>query len=64
MADHAVPFETAEAVLAHSKGGVVAAYQRTQLIELRRPIMERCAQFLSAEEPATAEVIPLAARRA
>ena len=64
MADHSVPFETAEAVLAHSKGGVVAAYQRSQLIELRRPIMERWAQFLSGEEPATAEVIPLAARRA
>ena len=28
------------------------------------PIMERWAQFLSGEEPATAEVVPLAARRA
>ena len=63
MADHSVPFEVAEAVLAHSKGGVVAAYQRSQLIELRRPVMERWASYLSGEEPGTAEVIPLSARR-
>jgi len=44
--------------------GVVAAYQRSQLIELRRPVMERWAQFLSGEEPETAEVIPLNARPA
>ena len=63
MADHSVPFEVAEAVLAHSKGEVVAAYQRSQLIELRRPVMERWASYLSGEEPGTAEVIPLSARR-
>jgi integrase len=62
MADHSVSFETAEAVLAHSKGGTVAAYQRSQLIELRRPVMERWAQYLSGEEPGTAEIIPLSGR--
>jgi hypothetical protein len=33
---------------------------RSQSIELRRAIMERWTQFLSAEESARAEVIPLA----
>jgi hypothetical protein len=32
----------------------------SQSIELRRAIMERWAQFLSAEESARAEVIPVA----
>jgi len=64
MADAGVEFELAEAALAHSKGGVVEAYQRSNLIERRRPVMERWARFLSGEEPATAEVTPLAARRA
>ena len=36
--------------------GVIAAYQRSQLVELRRPVMERWAQFLSGEEPGTVEV--------
>jgi hypothetical protein len=59
MAADSVPFEVAESALAHSSAAVVAAYQREQLIELRRPIMEKWARFLSGVEPATAEVIPL-----
>jgi hypothetical protein len=46
-------------LFARSNGGVVAAYQRSQLIELRGPVMEQWAQSLSGEEPATAEIIPL-----
>ena len=48
--------------LAHSSAAVVAAYQREQLIEFRRPIMECWAIYLSGEDQ-TAEVIPLAGRR-
>jgi integrase len=59
MADEGVEFAVAEAAFAHSSAAVVAAYQRSQLLERRRPIIERWAQFLSGEEPATAEVIPL-----
>jgi hypothetical protein len=47
--------------MAHSSAAVVAAYQREQLIELRRPIMERSAAHLGGEEQ-TAEVTPLARR--
>jgi hypothetical protein len=59
MAADSVPFEVAESALAHSSAAVGAAYQREQLIELSRPIMEKWARFLSGVEPATAEVIPL-----
>jgi integrase len=59
MADEGVEFAVAEAALAHSSAAVVAAYQRSQLIERRRPIMEKWSRFLSGEEPATATVIPL-----
>jgi integrase len=62
MADHSVPFEVAEAALAHSSAAVVASYQRSALTELRRPIMEKWASYLSGQEPAAAEVIPLARR--
>jgi integrase len=63
MADHGIEFEVAEAALAHSSAAVVAAYQRSSLVERRRPIMAAWAQFLSGEEQ-IAEIIPLAARRA
>jgi hypothetical protein len=46
-------------VAAHSK----ATRQRSQLIEPRRPVIERWAQFLSGQEQ-SAEIIPLAHRRA
>jgi integrase len=61
-ADRGVEFEVAEAALAHSSAAVVAAYQRSQLIERRRPIMEQWASYLSGEDQ-MAEVIPLAGRR-
>jgi hypothetical protein len=48
-------------LFARSKGGGVVAYQRSQLIELRGPIMELRAQFLSAE-PARASSSHLARR--
>jgi integrase len=61
--DHAVPFEVAEACLAHAKTSVVAAYDRSSLLERRRPVMSAWADFLDGKADG-AEVIPLAARRA
>jgi len=38
-ADTGVGFEIAESALAHIAGGVVEAYQRSPLLERRRPVM-------------------------
>ena len=40
MADNGVAFEVAESNLAHITGGVVAAYQRSSMLERRRPVMQ------------------------
>ena len=55
-----VAFEVAEACLAHAKSAVVAAYDRTTMIERRRAVHQAWANWLAG--PATAEVIPLARR--
>jgi integrase len=55
-----VAFEVAEACLAHAKSAIVAAYDRTTMIERRRAVHQAWANWLSG--PATAEVIPLARR--
>jgi integrase len=53
MADNGVEFELAEACLAHVVGNsVVQAYQRSSMLERRRPLMERWAKFLSGETDA------------
>ena len=58
MADQGVAFELAEAALAHTVGNaVVAAYQRSTLLERRRPIMSAWASFLSGG--ADSNVVPL-----
>ena len=50
MADNGVEFELAEQCLAHSVGnGVVQAYQRSSMIERRRPVMQRWADFLTSK---------------
>jgi len=59
-----VAFEVAEAALAHAKDTTVAAYDRTTMVERRRAVMAAWARFLDGEEPASAEVVPLVARRA
>ena len=47
MADNAVPFELAEACLAHTVGNaVVQAYQRSSMLERRRPIMAAWAAYV------------------
>ena len=50
-----VAFEVAEACLAHAKSAVVAAYDRTTMIERRRAVHQAWANWLDG--PATAEVI-------
>jgi integrase len=50
MADHQVPFDVAEATLSHAPGSaVVNAYQRSSMLELRRPILEKWCRFVSGE---------------
>ncbi len=62
MADQGVPFELAEQCLAHTVGNaVVQAYQRSSMLERRRPIMSAWANFLSDET--AAKVVPIGSRR-
>jgi integrase len=64
MADNGVEFEAAEACLAHAVGNaVVQAYQRSKMLERRRPIMQRWAAFLNGEAEADAKVVSMADRR-
>jgi integrase len=58
MADQGVAFELAEACLAHQVGNaVVQAYQRSSMLERRRPIMSAWASFLSGETDSN--VVPI-----
>jgi hypothetical protein len=61
-ADHGVPRDVAEACLAHVVGGVEGSYQRSDLLERRKPVMAQWAAFLSGE--AASNVVELPARRA
>jgi integrase len=57
-ADTGVPFEVAEASLAHSSSSIVAAYQRSSMVERRRPVMQAWADFVTGKTAAkTAEVV-------
>jgi integrase len=58
-ADQGVPFELAEAALAHAPGSsVVQAYQRSSMLERRRPVMQSWARHLTGE---SANVVPIRA---
>jgi integrase len=57
-ADTGVEFEVAESALGHVPGGVVEAYQRSPLLERRRPVMADWAAFLN-DESESAEIVPL-----
>ena len=51
MADTGVPFEIAEAVLAPTIGNaVVQGYQRSSMIERRRPIMIAWANYICGSD--------------
>jgi integrase len=60
MADQGVAFELAEACLAHATGGVVAAYQRSPMVERRRPTMQGWSDFVCGTNDAN--VVSLKAR--
>jgi integrase len=61
-ADNGIEFELAEHCLAHAVGNaVVQAYQRSSLLERRRPVMQDWASFLTGE--ADAKVVSLSGRR-
>ena len=50
-ADHKVPFDVAEIALSHELTGVVQAYLRTDLLELRAELMEPWHQYLTGTLP-------------
>ncbi|HEY1888343.1 MAG TPA: integrase arm-type DNA-binding domain-containing protein [Roseiarcus sp.] len=60
-ADNGVEREVAESALAHSLGGVEAAYNRAAMVERRRKVMHAWGAFLAGESSAT--VIPFAGKR-
>ena len=53
MADQGVAFELAEACLAHQVGNaVVQAYQRSSMLERRRPVMQAWSDFVTGKTSA------------
>jgi integrase len=60
-ADHGVPRELAEACLAHVAGGVERAYYRSDVIDLRRDLMQRWADHCLPPGGLGANVVPLVA---
>ena len=61
----AYPWEVREAALAHAKGDKVeAAYQRGDLFDKRRQLMNEWARFCELPSRAAAKVIPMRQRRA
>ena len=46
-ADTGVPREVAEAALGHTVAGVEGAYQRSDLLDTRREVMDRWADYLT-----------------
>ena len=47
-ADNGVDFEVGESALAHSLGDTISAYQRSRLLDRRRPIMEAWSAYLQS----------------
>ena len=55
------PFEVAEQALAHVTGSaVVQAYQRSSMLERRRPLMQAWADFVTGTD--ASNVVPLRAQ--
>ena len=61
-ADSGVPRELAEACLAHVAGGVERAYYRSDVIDLRRDLMQRWADHCLPAAGVGANVVPLVPR--
>jgi hypothetical protein len=58
---HRLDREVAKSALAHSLGGVEAAYNRAAMVERRRPVMQAWASFLVGG--AEANVVPISSGR-
>ena len=59
-----IPFEVAEASLSHRIGSAVSrAYNRSDMLERRRPVMGDWAAFLDGEEEAAAKVVSIGSRQ-
>jgi integrase len=57
-AEQGVPFELAEASLAHTIGSnVTRAYLRTSMLELRRPVLASWANYVTGSD--ASNVVPL-----
>jgi len=56
-ADKGVAFEVAESCLAHTSNSVVEAYQRSNMLERRRPTMQSWADFLRGKAEAEDEKV-------
>ena len=46
-AEQGVPRDVAEQMLGHAVRGVEGAYQRSDLLEARRPVMDRWAEYVT-----------------
>ena len=58
------PFEVAEACLSHRIGSAVSrAYNRSDMLERRRPVMDEWAAFLDGEAEAAAKVVSIGSRQ-
>jgi integrase len=58
-ADTGVAFEVDESALAHSSSSVIEAYQRSSMLERRRPVMEAWALHVGGET--SVNVVPFRA---
>ena len=61
---HDVTFEVAEACLSHRVGSAVSrAYNRSDMLERRRPVMAQWAIFLEGETETAAKIVSIGAPR-
>jgi hypothetical protein len=56
-----VPREVAEAAIAHTVGGVEGRYQRDNMVERRRPVMQDWADYVTGASGG-ATVVPFAGK--
>jgi integrase len=61
-ADHRVPREIAEACLAHTVGGVEGAYFRSDILDIRREVLNQWADHCQPPAKASPKVVPIKRR--
>jgi integrase len=61
--DHGVPKDLRKACLAHGEGDFTdQVYNRGEMVERRREVMERWSRYITGEEPET-KVVPISAAK-